>query len=366
VKSVQIVPSARALQVEGMFDMPRSTLCRREWEVNLPIEDRAWQIGLIVGPSGSGKSTIAREMFGEAMVGEWDWPTHQGIVDGFPPEMSTLEVTNLLSSVGFSSPPSWLRPYGTLSLGEQFRVTMARTLAEKPTLAVVDEYSSVVDRRVARIASAALAKSIRRGTGQFVAVTCHEDVEAWLNPDWVWRTDQASFSWRRLRPRPEIVMSIEPASRAAWRMFRDHHYLTGSLSPAARCYLGRVEGMPAAFTAVLYWPHPKRSGWREHRTVCLPDFQGVGIGNGLSEFVAAMYRAAGGCYRSVTSSPAMIRHRARSRVWRMTRSPSRVMTVPRQKSLRATVSTHRRTASFEYVGPILPEEAKRFGIIKGA
>ncbi len=242
-------------------------------------------------------------------------------------------------------------------------MTLARTLAEQPELAVIDEYSSVVDRRVARIGIAALAKSLRRGSGKFVAVTCHEDVEEWLNPDWVYRTDVNQFLWRSLRPRPTIRLDIEQTTRRDWSRFGEHHYLSRSLSPAARCYLGKVDGMPATFTAVLYWPHPQRPGWREHRTVCLPEFQGVGIGNRMSEFVAGMFRATALAYRSVTSSPAMIKHRARSGCWRMTRAPGRVAGLPKKRSLRASASIHRRTASFEYVGPILREEATRFGIV---
>jgi hypothetical protein len=55
--------------------------------------------------------------------------------------------------------------------------------------------------------------------------------------------------------------------------------------------------------------------------VCLPDFQGVGIGNAMSEFVAAIYKATGKPYTSTTSHPAMIHHRAKSPLWRMSRKP---------------------------------------------
>jgi hypothetical protein len=50
-----------------------------------------------------------------------------------------------------------------------------------------DEFTSVVDRNVARIGSAAVAKAIRAGQirRRFVAVTCHYDVLEWLEPDWM-------------------------------------------------------------------------------------------------------------------------------------------------------------------------------------
>jgi ABC-type Mn2+/Zn2+ transport system ATPase subunit len=85
------------------------------------------------------------------------------------------EITALLSSVGFSSPPSWLKPFHVLSNGEQFRVTLARILAEAPELAVVDEFTSVVDRTVAQIGSHALAKTVRAGNRCFVAVSAHRN-----------------------------------------------------------------------------------------------------------------------------------------------------------------------------------------------
>ena len=66
--------------------------------------------------------------------------------------------------------------------------------------------------------------------------------------------------------------------QSAWKLFKPHHYLDANLHRSAKCFVGMVEGQPAAFVAVLPFPHPSRPGWREHRAVCLPDFQGVGIG----------------------------------------------------------------------------------------
>lgn len=152
------------MQLRGLFDVEKSGTIREEWEVDLPVsaDDEDWHIGLIYGPSGCGKTTIADELFGEAMVSEFDWPADRALIDGFPESMATNEITALLSSVGFSSPPSWLKPYGVLSNGEQFRSTVARALAESPSLAVIDEFTSVVDRQVAQIGSAAVAKAVRR------------------------------------------------------------------------------------------------------------------------------------------------------------------------------------------------------------
>lgn len=367
VRDTPLVRSPRVMQVEGIFGLAAHDPGPREWRVSLPIDERDWRIGAIVGPSGAGKTTMARALFGEALVRDVDWPTDRAIVDGFPAGMGIKEIIRLLSSVGFSSPPHWLRPFQTLSRGEQFRAQLARALAERANLVVIDEFTSSLDRTVARIASAAFAKAVRRVGRRFVAVTCHDDVIDWLDPDWILEPSigvDGVFSWRSLRNRPTVALEVSRCDVSAWRYFKDHHYLSGEISRAAICFVALVEGRPAAFTAAIPFPHPTRPGWREHRTVCLPDFQGIGVGSGLSDYVASLFRATGRPYRSVTGHPAMIASRARSPNWWMIRAPSRA----RQTSasgLRRRVATRRLTASFEFVGPPDRPAAISFGLIDG-
>ncbi len=376
------------MQLEGLFDVAPSAQSEICWTVHLPLEDADWDIGLIVGPSGCGKSTIARQLFGQDIIDGYEWPHDLSIVDAFPQELGVREIAALLSSVGFSSPPAWLRPFRVLSNGEQFRVTLARALTESKGTVVIDEFSSVVDRTVARIGSAAVARTIRRrrqiarnsssatgsdekpiGLGEtsprFVAVSCHYDIIDWLDPDWVYDPTTDRLRWRRERlPRPLILLRIQRVHRDAWKVFRRHHYLSGALHPAARCFAASVGDRPAAYAAVIHFPHPRRSGWREHRIVCLPDFQGVGIGNALSEFVAALFLATGKPYRSTTSHPGLIRHRARSSVWKMIRPPSRSGTGHQLLYQHGDQAFPTRiTAGFEFVGQPRQQEAREFGIL---
>lgn len=369
VNSVPVTRTPRVLQLEGLFEIPPTKVSEQHWEVSLPLDDGPpWHVGLIVGASGSGKSTVARELFGEHLVGGYDWPEDKALVDGFPAGLSIKDITGWLSSVGFSSPPAWLRPYRCLSNGEQFRATLARALAESPDLAVIDEFTSVVDRHVAQVGSAAVAKAVRRRGQKFIAVTCHYDVEEWLQPDWVLEMPSGTFTRRLLRRRPEITLEIKRVHRDAWRLFKHHHYLDTSLHVTAKCFCAFIEGRPAAFASAIHMPlkGPLRGGWREHRTVCLPDFQGVGIGNAISEFVASVMKATGKPYYSVTSNPAMIHHRARSPLWHMHRRPSRspvnTARFSHLKSLNNTVASGRLVAGFRYVGPARPEDARRLGV----
>lgn len=353
VNSSPIVRSARVLQLEGLFDVPPSERSEERWTMDLPLDDRPWSIGVIVGPSGAGKSTIARELFGANLVTGYQWPTDHSIVDGFPAGMGIKEITTLLSSVGFSRPPAWLRPFRALSTGQQFRVTLARGLAESSNRLVVDEFTSVVDRVVAQIGSAAVAKTIRRRGKQFVAVTCHYDVLDWLQPDWIIEPHLHRFQWRELQQRPTIDVVVRRVAPEMWTFFCGHHYLSAALNRSARCFLATWRDQLVAFSAVL--PAAGFKGvWRAHRTVCLPDFQGIGIGNCMSAQIGAIVRAAtGGRYRSVTSHPAFIRARyADKRHWRLV--------VPPSMSARSTGSIpmggrQRLAATFEYVGSPHPD-----------
>jgi len=419
---VPIIRTPRVRQLEGMFDVPPAERSERRWEAVLPLEERDWQIGLVVGPSGCGKTTLARELFPDALIAGFDWPDDRSIVDAFPGAMGIQEIVGLLSSVGFSSPPGWMRPFRALSNGEQFRVTIARALAENPDLAVIDEFTSVVDRTVARIGSAAIARTIRRNGAnekarRFVAVSCHYDIIDWLDPDWIYDPAADEFQWRCLRgreeadsaadkrhgsrdcaARPAIELEIARVHRSAWQLFKPHHYLSGELNKAAKCFVAfvverreeassiqddtRDENIhsidcatidssclphrehPAAFTAVIHRPDPAGGYWAEHRTVCLPDFQGVGIGNALSEFVASLFVATGKRYCSRTSHPAMIRHRARSKLWTMHRGVSfGARHTGKYAAFNRSAALHRLTAGFRFIGAPNIEAARMFGII---
>jgi len=353
-RHVDIEKTPRVLQLEGLFDVPPSERSSERWEVTLDL-DFDWNIGLVVGPSGSGKTTLVNELFPGEVVDGWQWPDSKSVLDGFPPGMPVRDIVDLLSSVGFSSPPSWLRPYRVLSTGEKFRVDMARTLAEKPAFSVVDEFTSVVDRTVAQIGSAAIAKSVRRRGQKFIAVSCHYDVIDWLCPDWIYEPHTNRLERGSLRRRPDITLVIQRVHHSAWELFRKHHYLDTSLHKSAHCFVATWNDVPVAFSSWLASPG-HRDAYREHRTVCLPDYQGVGIGNAVSDACASIVKAVGKRPISATSHPAMIRSRARSKNWKLVRSPSMTKRGGKlylESGLGKRSAMTRLTAGFAYVGPAM-------------
>jgi len=140
-----------------------------------------FKIGVIVGSSGSGKSTMLK-LFG--VEDKPIWEPNKAIVSHFD---GPDDAINKLGSVGLNSIPSWYKPYDVLSNGEKFRVDLARKIRSH---AVIDEFTSVVDRDVAKAASVSLSKYVKNNDIHNVVLsTCHHDIVDWLEPDWVLDTD---------------------------------------------------------------------------------------------------------------------------------------------------------------------------------
>lgn len=343
----------RVLQMSGIFDVPPMEKTRVEYHFDAPIEERPWNVGLIVGPSGAGKSSVARHLFGDAMVNGYPWEPRRSIVDSFG-DLPIRETTAALSSVGFSSPPNWVRPFHVLSNGEQFRATMARALVDPRPLVVVDEFTSVVDRTVAQLGAHAIAKAVRARGKQFVAVTCHYDVEEWLQPDWVIEPHVGGFNWRSLQRRPQVELEVVRCDHSSWRWFAPHHYLSADLHKGARCFVGLVRGEPAAFGGLLYFPHPRRHDIQSlSRLVVRPDYQGLGLGAyAFVEQLAKIVKANGFTMLTHPSHPALIQPWSRSPLWMMTTPPSFASAQGNSSSIARLVKTRqRRVAHFQYVGP---------------
>lgn len=263
--------SYRAARVKSLFNV--ETGADFSLDVDLPIDDDDWSIGVIVGPSGSGKSSIGARI---GRVYAPRWPANAPIIDAIAPSGDFTHVTGALSAVGLGSVPSWLRPYSVLSNGERFRAMLARLVCEAPRLAVVDEFSSVVDRQIARIGAGAFAKAWRRTAGQVVLLSCHYDVLDWLQPDWVLDTGTAKFQRGLLRRRPPIELDIWQTDWRHWPAFEPHHYLKLPHMIAATCYVGSVAGELVAHLGVSTRPGMVEA--RACRLVVMPEWQGAGVG----------------------------------------------------------------------------------------
>ena len=355
VVECDIEKSARVRQISAMFDCPLESRQRLEWSVHLPIEELDWNVGLIVGPSGSGKTTIARHLFGNSLDVPLSWSSNRSVVDDFSKSLSLADISSACASVGFNTIPAWLRPYHVLSNGEKFRIEIARRVLELPDPIVVDEFTSVVDRQVAQVASHAVQKFIRKARRKFVAVSCHSDIIDWLQPDWIFNVAEQSFERRLLRRRPTIEVVIDKVSRDAWRLFAPFHYMSAKLPANVKTYGAWVKEQLVSFVAVIPKMVRAHKLYGVSRIVTLPDFQGVGVASILVDTVASAYRALGRRFRHYPAHPPYIRQLDRAENWALVGTP------------KSNVSSKvfaggggRPCASFEFIGAAMSDvEAAR-------
>ena len=278
--------SYRAARVKSLFNAESG--CNFDLEIDNVDLSGDWSIGVIVGPSGSGKTSIGRQIFGENKIYDYTqgWSPDKPIIDDIAPNGDFNEVTAALANVGLGSVPSWLRPFRVLSNGEQFRAGLAKIVCEKPDEIVIDEFTSVIDRQIARIGSQAFQKAWRRGNpkGKVVLLTPHYDILDWVQPDWVIDTKTKTFVRGLLRQRPKINLDIWQVDRSYWKFYKPHYYLDLPEPVAAMHFIGTVDGELACHIVVA--PRFEVHGYRATRLVTMPEWQGAGVGSKFLNFIA--------------------------------------------------------------------------------
>lgn len=364
ILKTKIVRTPRTLQLESMFDLKKS----EESIVELfpfPIEklkEKDWSIGMIVGPSGSGKTQTAKHTFGDYIQNEFKWDTEKSIIDNMPKEVGIKEIIDVLSSVGFSTPPAWLRPFHLLSNGEKFRVEIARTLLENKDINIIDEFTSVVDRQVAQVASYSVQKAVRKRKQKLIAISCHYDIEEWLQPDWIFNPATGEFRWGSLCQRPKIQIEFKTGKKEDWNQFSRHHYLSSIMPFNARIIVAYINKQPVALIgACAFFSGTVKNAWRIARVVVLPDYQGLGLGSIINDAMASALKACGKKVYITTAHPGFVKSLNKSKNWAMNRSLS-LNNMHTNIKMRRTSAWDRMTAGFVYLG----KADKKFGkLIEG-
>lgn len=310
-----------------------------------------WNIGVIYGGSGTGKTTLLKQ-FGNLIDDNFD--DKKALISNFD-WLSPKDASSLLSSMGLSSVPTWLRPFSLLSNGEQYRARLAYKVgkAKVNDVILIDEFTSVVDRDVAKAMSYAIQKYIRRENKKIILASCHFDIMEWLLPDWTYsplKGHVERHDYRR-QSRPEIELSIFRCRYETWNIFKQYHYLTSELSKSAKCFLTMYNNKPIAFNAVLPLPSGTlKNAYRMSRTVVLPDYQGMGIGGFISDYIASLYVKDGKRFYAKTSNPALWNKRENSKQWRICDIQDNLEKIIIENQKGGQQRKVSITKSFEYIG----------------
>lgn len=145
---------------------------------------RDWNVFLVCGKSGGGKSTILNQLGGATKI---VYDNDKAVISQFQ-GLSEEGACDLLQSVGLSSVPTWLRRPRELSNGEKARLDVCKALYEAGrtnSVAIIDEFTSTVNRSVAKSMSFALQRYVRKKGVKVIIASCHYDIIEWLQPDYI-------------------------------------------------------------------------------------------------------------------------------------------------------------------------------------
>ncbi|MGA3110640.1 MAG: GNAT family N-acetyltransferase [Candidatus Bathyarchaeia archaeon] len=136
-------------------------------------------------------------------------------------------------------------------------------------------------------------------------------------------------------------------------MFRQYHYLNGSLPSTARCYVAVHKDKPIAFIAIVHI-HMRARYYRVSRLVVLPDYQGIGVGKRFLNFIAELYVSQTKMpFYILTSNPQIVHGSMNN--WKVTRfghaskgkGNSRI-----NNEIRSSLSRNRITVSLQYISQL--------------
>ena len=254
-------------------------------EIKADIETD-FNVGLIIGASGSGKTTLANLIYGDDCFKEL-LDLKKPVIEQFPSSMDYSDAVRALTGIGLSQVPCWVKPAGALSNGQKARAEAALQLCSDVETVVIDEFTSVVDRNVAKVMAHCVQKYARKLNKRIVLVSCHYDIFEWLNPDWIIDCNDESYTdrrslWQSYERKEQIHFQIAPCERKRWKNFSKYHYLSDNL-PGGHIetfgvYLNNEQIGFQCFAN--YVPHRKNTIKIMHsnRTVIHPDYVGFGMG----------------------------------------------------------------------------------------
>ena len=261
--------------------------------IKIPNE---WNVGLVYGNSGSGKTTMIKHLFGNDIF-DVKLDEDKPIINQLPKDMTYEDCVKMLNGIGLNSVPCWIRPVKTLSNGQRARAEAVYLMTKSKDIVFIDEWTSVVDRTVAKAMSLCLYKYAKRNNKKIILCSCHQDVLEWLQPDWMIDCNKQEFILPEsedffFTKREQLKFEIKEIDRTSWKYFSKYHYLSERL-PGGKLYLYGLfyNNNQIGFQCFAnYTPHRKGTIiiYHSNRTVIHPDYTGMGLGIKLINETSAL------------------------------------------------------------------------------
>lgn len=278
--------SFKCVKAANSLDIDAEKKSIHEFNVSADIETK-FNIGLIVGASGSGKTTLAKHIWGDDCFDEILNPKLP-VIEQFPEKYSYDECAAMLCGVGLTSVPCWIRPAQTLSNGQRARAECALQMARMDKqIIIIDEWTSVVDRTIAKVMSHCIQKHARKIDTKIILLSCHYDVIEWLNPDWIIDANKQTYEnrrslWQTFKRTEQLQFAIKETNRSSWSYFSKYHYLSDRLAGGKAYYFALYDGLNEigflAFSNYVPKRPNKKMQLHFNRLVIHPDYCGFGLG----------------------------------------------------------------------------------------
>lgn len=279
LKEIEIKDTFKNNVLKGIFDIDMQKIVT-EKNHTLYFDEFDFNIGCIIGASGSGKTQLAQEISKRnniPLIEKNVW-NDDSLISNFNCEVQ--EAIKFLSKIGLNTQLSYLKPYNILSNGEKFRADLALSIFNNDYV-IIDEFTSLIDRHIAKICCLSIAKLIKKYNKKVIFVSCHNDFLEWLQPCWVYNLNTQEFNNTKdlLWQREKLQFSITKGSKRYWDMFKEYHYLSHSFNKTCNnIFLLHFNNQTIGFCAFLAMPHPRKKFMKVHRIVIHPDFQGLNLG----------------------------------------------------------------------------------------
>lgn len=312
----------RSIKAAQSVDLDIEKKLVHHFEVSADLKS-PYNVGLIIGASGSGKTTLAKEIFGENCFDEM-LDLSKPIIEQFPSSMSYDDCVNVLTGIGLSQIPCWVKPAGALSNGQKSRAEAALQMSSGREFVCIDEFTSVVDRNVAKVMAHCVQKYARQSQKQIVLVSCHYDIADWLNPDWVIDCNKETYEnrrllWRSFERSEKLKFEIAKCHRNTWKNFSKYHYLSDRMAGGHNETFGiYLEGRQIGFQCFSnYVPHRKgtKKIMHSNRTVIHPDYVGFGLGIKIIDLTSQIMCDEGYDVMAKFSSVPVFRSMSKSKHW---------------------------------------------------